>query len=359
MTGTRELPRGGLVRGRLPRGCALCEKGAKMVLLVTGRCGAGCYYCPLSAEKAGIDVIFADELRVRRPSDILLEARLIDALGTGITGGDPLCVPRRTVKYIRMLKRRFGKGHHIHLYTAGKFKPSLLEELAKAGLDELRFHPGPETWNSLESTPVAGLIKDAKRLGISTGAEVPAIPKKERELLRLAASLDALEADFLNLNELEYSETNLGNLNSKGFRVRDDISAGALGSELTARNVVEDAKVSMTVHYCSSGYKDGIQLRRRLLRRAKNVAMPYQVITKDGTLLTGIIEASPAMALLIMGHLRREKVPVRLFSHNRAEKRVEVAPWVIGEVRGLDRHRRFIIEEYPTADGLEVERSLV
>jgi len=105
MPSVRKLPRGSMVMGRLPRGCVLCQKGAKLVLLITGRCAAGCYYCPLSAEKAGRDVMFADEMRARSENDVLLEARLIDALGTGITGGDPLCVPVRTLRFIRLLKR--------------------------------------------------------------------------------------------------------------------------------------------------------------------------------------------------------------------------------------------------------------
>jgi len=341
------------VRGRLPRGCALCEKGGKMVLLVTGKCGAGCFYCPLSTEKAGKDVVFADEMRVRRPGDILLEARLIDALGTGITGGDPLCAPKRTLDSIRLLKKRFGKKHHVHLYTAGRVKPPIIAELAKAGLDEVRFHPPPGVWERLEGTGIAGLIRAAKATGMAAGAEVPALPKKERPLLRLASSLEALGADFLNLNELEYSETNCRKLNALGYRVRDAISSGVLGSERTARRVVRDAKVAMTVHYCSSGYKDGVQLRRRILRRARNVARPYQLITRDGTLLTGIIEGPRSLASQVR---RRLKLPPDLIGYNSQKQRVEVAPWLLEDAAARLEFDCFIIEEYPTADGLEVER---
>ncbi|MEA2055126.1 MAG: hypothetical protein U9O96_08515 [Candidatus Thermoplasmatota archaeon] len=52
-----------------------------------------------------------------------------------------------------------------------------------------------------------------------------------------------------------------------------------------------DWDISVPIHYCSSSFKDGIQLRRRIMRRARNVAKLYDVITEDGTLLKGIILA--------------------------------------------------------------------
>lgn len=325
-----------------------------MVLLVTGKCASACYYCPLSAEKAGQDVVFADELRVRSPQDILLEARLIDAEGTGITGGDPLCAPRRTLECIRLLKCRFGRRHHIHLYTAGKCQPALIQRLARAGLDEIRFHPPINAWGRLERSPVASLMTAAIDSGMATGAEVPAIPGMKRELLRLATALDGMGAAFLNLNELEYSQTNFMQLNGLGFRVRDDVSSGVLGSEEAARHLIEVFEGEMAVHYCSSGFKDGIQLRRRILRRARNVARPYQIITSDGTLLSGIVEGPPS----ILARLRKKfGVPVQMAAYNWAKRRVEVAPWVLEEIAGALDARAFIIEEYPTADGLEVERT--
>ena len=353
MNAARELPRGSLVKGGLPRGCALCQKGAKMVLLVTGICASACYYCPLSEEKAGRDVIFADELRVRGPRDILLEARLIDAEGTGITGGDPLCAPKRTLGYIRLLKSRFGKGHHIHLYTAGKCRPAIMKKLGDAGLDEIRFHPPQGSWDRLESSALAPIIRAAIDSKMTTGVEVPAIPGEEKRLLRLAKSLDAMGAAFLNLNELEYSQTNYKKLNRRGFTVRDDISSGVLGSEKTARRVVDRFGGKMAIHYCSSGFKDGVQLRRRILRRAKNVARPYQVITGEGTLLTGIVEGPKT----VLGTLRREfGVPAGLSSYNKAKGRAETSPSIARLIAPFLRERTFVIEEYPTADGLEVER---
>ncbi len=99
-----------------------------MVLFVTGRCNRTCWYCPLSKERKGQDVIFANERPVSSREDILEEAVAMSALGTGITGGEPLLVPERVAEFSRLLKERFGPEHHIHLYTG--LAPGLLKQAA-------------------------------------------------------------------------------------------------------------------------------------------------------------------------------------------------------------------------------------
>jgi pyruvate formate-lyase activating enzyme-like uncharacterized protein len=59
-----------------------------MVLFVTGICNRSCWYCPLSSERRGNDVVFANDRQVSSPDDIVAEAAAMSALGTGITGGN-------------------------------------------------------------------------------------------------------------------------------------------------------------------------------------------------------------------------------------------------------------------------------
>ena len=324
-----------------------------MVLLITGRCGAGCFYCPLSREKRGKDVVYANERRVASPDDIIDEATLMDALGTGITGGDPLLAIGRTVDSIRLLKRRFGRSHHIHLYTACS-DAARIRRVARAGLDEIRFHPPMPAWQRLSSTPYHAAVRVAKRLGVSVGLELPAIPGKGRELVSAIAFADAAELDFVNLNELEFSETNWRALRRLGFDVRDDVSAAVAGSERLAHELLR-LRTDVPLHYCSAAFKDGVQLRRRIMRRARNVRRPHEVLTRDGTLLKGVIE-TPDRSMTAAWLLKEFNIPGELIYSNPSKNRLEIAPWVLEEIAGEIGMPAYIVEEYPTADALEVER---
>jgi pyruvate formate-lyase activating enzyme-like uncharacterized protein len=347
------MQKGSSYTGRLPKGCVLCEKGAKMVLLVTGRCDRSCFYCPLSSEKRGRDVFFANERRIHDTAEAVDEGRLMDALGTGVTGGDPLLDMSRTVDSIRELKRAFGKKHHVHLYTT-QTDGMKIRRLESAGLDEIRFHPPLSQWPQLDASPYKKAVAISKRLGLSAGLELPVIPGREKELVSAIRFADENDLDFVNLNELEFSETNWRALRKLEFDVRDDVSSGVEGSERLALDLLR-LDTNVPLHYCSSAFKDGIQLRRRIMRRAKNVKRPYEILTKDGTFIKGIIETDD-LSMTAAWILKRFSVPGSLIRADAKNRRLEIAPWILEEIAGELDLPAYIIEEYPTADRLEVER---
>lgn len=335
--------------GRLPRGCVLCRQGSKMVLLVSGKCTTGCFYCPLSLEKRGRDVTFANERRVASDDEILEEARTIDAQGTGVTGGDPVACLERTVHLIRRLKKEFGPEHHIHLYTSS-LDLDAFRALEEAGLDELRLHPSAERWSSMSASGLAE-FKRSSRMKI--GFEVPALPGEKKGLEALIAYAAEAGLDFVNLNELEFSEGNWERLRERDMEVKDEVSAAVQGSEELALELVASAK-RIPVHYCSSSFKDSVQLRKRIKRRALRVALPSDLITEEGTLLKGVVEGPmDEIAAMLRDQL---EVPEELFRKDEEKKRVEVAPWVLEEIFPQLPYESFLVEEYPTADRLEVER---
>ena len=339
---------GSLCTGRVAEGCRHCIDGSKMVLFVTGRCGWNCYYCPVSLEKKGKDVIYANEGRVYTDDEIIAEAETMDATGTGITGGDPLLDMDRTVHMIRLLKDRFGKGHHIHLYTA-TIDPEKAKRLQDAGLDEIRFHPPESVWTDMSSTRLRETVES---LDIDVGVEVPALPHRERELNALVAYCREVGVDFVNLNELEFSESNWDMMEAYGYSVRDELSSAVDGSRETAVAVLK-ANKRADVHFCSSTFKDGIQLRRRLIRRAEHTAKPYQQVTEDGTLVRGYLYAKDLGAA--ESELRSMGVPEDMYEV--LQDRIEVAPWILEDIADSVEHRCYLSEQYPTADGLEVERT--
>lgn len=349
-----ERPCGSLIKGQLPVGCAQCTEGAKMVLFVTGLCSFHCFYCPVSDEKMYKDVIYADEKRVEEDADVLEEARAIRAKGAGITGGDPLEAVDRTCHYIRLLKGEFGPAFHTHLYTMSTH-PDKIRKLAEAGLDELRFHVPPGLWARVETSGFVAAARLAKSLGMTVGVEVPLIPEREEELVKLVEWAESEGLSFVNLDEMEYSDANFARMKGRGYEIKHDLSYGVKGADQVALRLLE-RPWRITVHYCTSGYKDAWQLRSRIKRRAENVARPWDVVTEDGTLVKGIIEGE-GLGDLMREISRKFRVPQEFMGLDASRKRIEIAPWILEEIAPRLKRPSYVVEEYPTADGLEVERT--
>jgi len=330
---------------KLCRGCRLCMKGAKLVLFVTGACARDCFYCPLSEARKGRDDVYANERRVLSDEDVIAEAKRMRALGTGITGGEPLLKLERTLHYIRLLKAKFGDRHHIHLYTGIAPPDSILKRLRDAGLDEIRFHPPVEDWDRFRETSFFHALKRSKGLGMDAGVEIPSI----RPVPQMAEAVREA-GGFLNVNELEFSDTNSAALKKKGYRLRDDISNAVLGSEKTGHEIVLN-NIAYT-RYCSSRFKDAVQLRERLKRIARHTARPFDEISADGTIIYGEIEGNITDALRI---LKGSNIPRRMYRSYGG--RIETAWWLLEETGGLCAVARCsIVERYPLDNGLVVER---
>ena len=161
----------------LPVGCQYCVRGEKLVLFVTGLCPRRCYFCPVSDQKYGKDVIFANERPVEQQEDVLEEAGAMSAKGLGITGGDPLVKAERAAGYIQNLKKKYGRGFHTHLYTSlNLVTKKKLQLLAAAGLDEIRFHL------DLDSKALWPKLELARTFSWNIGVELPLLPDKEEAI---------------------------------------------------------------------------------------------------------------------------------------------------------------------------------
>jgi len=310
------------------RGCGLCALGAKMVLFVTGLCHRHCWYCPLSEERSGRDRAFANDRPVGGPEDILAEARLMDALGTSITGGEPLLVPDRVARFCTLLKETFGEEHHVHLYTGMAPARDLLRPLAGL-VDEIRFHPPREDWAAILSSPYARSVEAARDLGFAVGVEVPAL----KGLPGLAAILPLV--DFLNVNELEWGGINAEEMRRRGFVPADDLHNAVQGSHRWARELTHREKV----HWCSSKYKDAVQLRERLKRIAGRTARPFDEVTGDGTIVYGVVEPGGLVA------------PGRLGlaggSYEECDGKIELSWRVLRKKANRFPGKKYIVERYP------------
>jgi pyruvate formate-lyase activating enzyme-like uncharacterized protein len=273
-------------KGKLAEGCTRCVKGEKLVLFITGLCGNGCSYCPVSDQKNLKDVIFANERKITTVSEAIEEGKLMRATGAGITGGDPLATLQRTCNYIKALKKSFGEDFHIHLYTPLlRVKKETLKQLYDAGLDEIRFHPkldNNKEWNKL-------LV--AKEFDWQVGVEIPIIPSEEKNAKLLFDFLAKNKVtSFINLNEFEYADNLVFEKSGKKYVPKNNLSYGVKGSvELGKKLLTYASKLGLAAHLCTAKSKDAVQLAKRMQRRAKNAALPFDAVDKEGLLTRGAI----------------------------------------------------------------------
>jgi len=282
------------IKGRgLPKGCKLCLKGQKAVLFLNGICQKPdhcSWYCPISTERRDKNSTYANEIEITSKEGLLEEVNKVDAKGMSITGGEPLSELNleKTLDYIEYIKIQKGNKFHVHLYTNGiNFNNSIASKLALAGLDEIRFHPPKENWSNIELALNKGMV---------VGVEVPAIPNKEKikELQEFIIYLNGIKVDFINLNEFEYCFPNSESLKSRGYQLKKDSIASVVNSHEVAIDLMKElsTKVSIIMHFCPIRSKDHYQLKNRYLRRAKNIKLPFEVITEEGLLMFAQIEGN-------------------------------------------------------------------
>ncbi|MBP1358121.1 MAG: radical SAM protein [Sulfolobus sp.] len=322
----------GLYNRYLPKGCELCRLGGKLVVYITGECGDSCYYCPVSNERFGKDIMYANETLVSSIFDYVYEAYRMGALGAGITGGDPILEINRVTDLIRILKDEFGKEFHVHLYTSGRYVTlDVLRELEKVRLDEIRFHPVKEDYLSA--------VEKALRFNFDVGLEIPSIPGEEGYIEKLIRWAKEKGVKFININELELTERNYQQLNAKGFRITHGV-AGVKGSFETALSVLkkyEDSQVAL--HYCSSVYKDVVETRTRFLRLIKYSAKPYEEYTGEGTLIRALVRSNRDLS-------------------DYGEKDGDFWSISPSHIRLIDADEVWVVEEHPDSRRLRVSEKL-
>ncbi len=353
-------------------GCIQCQMGSKLVLFITGNCHWQCDYCPLSETRRDVDWMFANERRCETFDEVIEEARAMRATGAGITGGDPLMAKERTLEGISRLKEEFGPEFHLHMYTSIPFRPEVASDFADAGLDEIRFH-----LLDLDAERYRSTISACAEAGILTGVEIPCEPDKRDELLSLLDELRDFDISFLNLNELEITVGNHDNMELRGFNLSTEITAGAAGSnelahEMKSRVMAADQGVAdptdgairepfgFHLKFCTAVFKDSGQMRRRFLRRGESTIAPHEVLTEDGTLIFGAIDADAESKEDWMDELVNETgLPRRFLLWDEQNSRIEMPLVMAEDIAEEIDEPVFMVEVLPTHERLEVTTVLL
>jgi hypothetical protein len=195
---------------------------------------------------------------------------------------------------------------------------------------------------TINTSPYRRSIITASKLGISTGIEIPSIAADYTGILSLLEEVDG----FLNLNELEFSETNADELKLRGHELVDDISSGVVGSSDVAESL-HGGKL----HFCSSAFKDAVQLRERFKRIARRCARDFDEVTDDGTLVYAVIKGERALDIL-----KDACVTEDMYSFG---ERIETAWWIADDLKDELKEAGCyvsVIERHPMKNGLVVER---
>lgn len=286
----KTLYTGNIVYGNLPNGCKLCLRGFKSVIFITGICPSDCFYCPISLKKRGKDIFLVNEREVKldnRLNELIAEVLTSGSRGAGITGGDPLAKPERTEKVLAELKDVFGSSFHVHIYTSGKtLSTQLLLKLEKLELDELRLHTDLRNLNR-----VLGILR-ATRPSFDMGFEIPVMPGEVDATLKFIDIISDYDfISFINLNELEFSESNSLKLRERGYELSHNGKTAVMSYEtaLEVLNMVEACGLPLNVHFCPASSKDNYQTRLRFYRRGIMCAKPHELPSDEGTLLKALV----------------------------------------------------------------------
>jgi len=336
----------------IAEGCKYCVKGRKLVLFISGICSRNCYYCSLSDIRKNKDIIWANERKIENINELIEEAKASNSKGAGITGGDPLLCLDRTLEYAKAMKEKFGKKFHIHIYLPTKLVTrDKLEKLSNY-IDEIRFHPEflcremseEEAEEDMKKIFLASEFWKKENIGI----ELPVFPDKRQEILNFILKIKE-HIGFVNLNELEVSETNINNLGKYKFKEGGYIVSGSIEAGIWILQNLEKAKIKLAVHLCTAELKDWHQYKNRLLMHE---ILPFGKRTEEGTVIYLAIYAKDSnefdkLIKLKLGYTDNKKLRIIL-----PEKRV--CKLIKGKKYKVER-----VEEYPSYDGAEVMREVL
>jgi pyruvate formate-lyase activating enzyme-like uncharacterized protein len=261
----------------MPRGCELCLLGAKSVVLITGLCPLSCFYCPVGADRLGRDVIYVNDVPASGDDDIVRVVRDYASEGAAITGGEPAAVADRVWRVARFLKREFGVDFHIHTYVhVLNLNDRRAGLIASSDVDEVRVH-------AVSAEQVRGRERYVRALsaaGKAVWVEVPALPGRGRQIAEAVSAL-APYVDFVNINELDVSESNVKRLAEMGYRVASARVPGSLEAARRIAGMVE----GVPVHICTARAKDVLQVGSRNFRHAMTVARPNEYVQDGGVIV--------------------------------------------------------------------------
>ena len=243
---------------RFPKGCISCLLGTGLgAVRRTNRCNAACPFCydygvldQIPPIGEGMWEIGGSRFR-EEDLDLLLSIQKKPS-GVAYVYLEPFM---EIEKYYSFIKRIHEHGIYQHLYTNGiSATNEQLEQLGRAGLDEIRFNLGA----SMCSDRVIEHIAQAKKYIPMVGVETPMTRELYPVLLKKKDRLLSTGLDFINLAELHLNPNNIENYLGESLYMYRHGYISPICSRVLSLKLMEQAareKWPVVVHDCSNRTK--------------------------------------------------------------------------------------------------------
>lgn len=263
----------------ISKGCEICGQGEWSCLFITGKCNAGCFYCP--APQLKDETPSTQGINFDSPSDYADYINHFNFKGVSFSGGEPLLYFNRTLEYLQTVRSKCSNDIYTWMYTNGiladKKKTTLL---ADAGLNEIRFDIGA-TGFSLDK------IKYAKDIIPNITIEIPAVPEEKNRLLELLPQMVYAGVTNLNLHQLRLTKHNVPKLLKHGYSIINAEKPIVLESELAALEIINYAQkhnIDIGINYCSFFFKHRFQKAGFRYQITNPLVTKNTIITQNGYL---------------------------------------------------------------------------
>jgi pyruvate formate-lyase activating enzyme-like uncharacterized protein len=232
-----------------------------------------------------------------------------------------------------------------------------LEKL-KPFVDEVRVHPSFLQTLSKEASAMV-MLGDIKKLELASeifkkenlGIEIPIIPEKKDEIIEFVKRIAHL-IRFINMNELELSETNFDIFTEK-YSFNEDTHTVSNSVPIGLEIMKSFRKISpnLLVHLCTDYLKSHYQFGNRL---KKHTILPLGFHDEEGMANYIVIRCKDENEMQkIEGELKSSKQTE--FYPDVPRNRIILSEKLAGRLTKTKKYKIFQITEYPTFDKIEVE----
>ena len=266
---------------KLSPGCLTCIKGIWSCVYINTLCTKNCFFCPQDRTKNKEAMPKSDLSEFKSSDKYVKHLKKFNFSGISFSGGEPFLVFDKLIKYIKKIRKTFGKKYYIWVYTNGDLiTEKKLQLLNKIGLNEIRFNIAARNY---DLKPVKIAVKYIKNVTV----EIPTIPEDLNILKILLPKLESVGVKYLNLHQLYVTKYNSENISKKKYTIikEKDGLLPVLESELSAFELLEYAikiKSKIGINYCSKCYKERFQSKGNRMQLAPFLIDEFDDITNTG-----------------------------------------------------------------------------